>query len=63
MEKEMKTEIVKTLTFAKGGQGAISVKVILPKEWINDMEIDSKTLVSFSYNKENKEILIKKLEK
>lgn len=61
----MKKEVVKTLTFAKGGKTTtgVSAKVIIPKEWVNDMEITPETLVKMSYNEENKKILIEKLEK
>ncbi|MFR4518969.1 MAG: dihydrolipoamide acetyltransferase [Fusobacterium sp.] len=59
----MKKEVVKTLTFAKGGKLGVSAKVIIPKEWVNDMEVTPDTLVKMSYNEEDKKILIEKLEK
>lgn len=59
----MKKEVVKTLTFAKGGKLGVSAKVIIPKEWINDMEVTPDTLVKMSYDEKGKKILLEKLEK
>ena len=61
----MKKEVYKTLTFAKGGGKitGVSAKIIIPKEWINDMEITPETIVKMSYSEEEKKILIEKLEK
>lgn len=60
----MKKEVIKTLTFAKGGKTTgVSAKVIIPKDWINDMEITPETFVKLSYDSTEKKILIEKLEK
>ena len=55
-------EIKKTVNFAKSGSGSYTPKTNLPMEWVRDMEIskeDNKILMI--YNKEKKEITIKKL--
>lgn len=55
-------EIKKTVNFAKSGSGSYTPKTNLPMEWVRDMKIskeDNKILMI--YDKEKKEIIIKKL--
>ncbi len=55
-------EVKKTVNFAKGGSGSYTPKTNLPMEWVKDMQIskeDNKILMI--YNREKKEITIKKL--
>lgn len=55
-------EVKKTVNFAKSGSGSYTPKTNLPMEWVKDMQLskeDNKILMM--YDKEKKEITIKKL--
>lgn len=60
----MDKKINKTVNFAKSGSGSYTPKTNLPMEWVKDMQIskeDNKILME--YDREKKEITIKKLAK
>lgn len=55
-------EVIKKISFNKSGTGGVTPKTNLPMEWVKDMQIskeDNKVLMV--YNKEKKEITIKKV--
>ncbi len=55
-------EIKKTVNFAKGGSGSYTPKTNLPMEWVKDMQISKEeNKILMVYDKEKKEITIKKL--
>lgn len=54
-------EIIKKVSFNKSGTGGVTPKINLVNEWLSDMGVnDNEKEVVLSYNKESKEILIKK---
>lgn len=57
-------EAIKKISFNKSGTGGITPKANLPMEWVKDMQIskeDNKILMM--YDREKKEITIKKITK
>lgn len=57
----MKDKLVKKINFNKGGTGSYVPRIILNSEWVRDMGITKENNeVEVNYNRENKEIVIKK---
>ena len=55
-------EIKKTVSYTKSGSGSFTPRVIMPTNWLKDMGIDKENnKVLPKYNKNTKEIIIKKL--
>ena len=57
----MKDKIIKKVNFNKGGAGGYTPKITLNSKWVEDMSITREdNEIEVSYNKETKEIVIKK---
>lgn len=55
-------ESIKKINFNKSGSGGITPKTNLPMEWVRDMEISKENnKILMIYDREKKEITIKKL--
>ena len=57
----MKDKIIKKVNFNKGGAGGYTPRITLYSKWVEDMSITREdNEIEVSYNKETKEIVIKK---
>lgn len=57
----MKLKDIKAVNFNKSGSGSISGRIILKKDWLNDMEInEDEPWIELNYDKELKRIIIEK---
>lgn len=55
-------EVKKTVNFSKSGSGSYTPKTNLPMEWVKDMQITKEeNKILMIYDREKKEIIIKKL--
>ena len=54
--------MIKKVSFNKNGTGGITPRTNLPMEWVKDMQISKdENKILISYDREKKEIIIKKL--
>ena len=57
----MKNKKFKSINFTKSGIGNLVGKIILPKKWLDDMELDiNNPFVELSYDENKKQIIIEK---
>ncbi len=57
-------EMIKKVSFNKSGTGGVTPRINLPTEWVKDMEISKEeSEISIIYDREKKEITLKKLTK
>ena len=57
----MEEKIIKKVNFNKGGAGGYTPRMTLNSKWVNDMGITKENNeIEVSYNKEKKEIIIRK---
>lgn len=57
----MKNKEFKSINFARSGVGNLVGKIILPKKWLDDMELNTEQpFVELFYDENKKEIIIKK---
>lgn len=57
----MKLKDIKAVNFNKSGSGSVSGRIILKKDWLNDMEInEDEPWIELNYDKELKRIIIEK---
>lgn len=57
----MKLKDIKAVNFNKSGSGGICGRIILKKDWLNDMEInEDEPWIELNYDKELKRIIIEK---
>lgn len=55
-------EVKKIVSYTKSGSGSFTPRVIIPTDWLKDMEISKENnKISMKYDEEAKEIVIKKL--
>ncbi len=54
-------KMIKKVSFNKSGTGGITPRTNLPMEWVKDMQISKdENKILISYDREKKEIIIKK---
>lgn len=57
----MKLKDIKAVNFNKSGSGSISGRIILKKDWLEDMKIDiNDPWIELNYDEELKRIIIEK---
>ncbi|MCI6152229.1 hypothetical protein [Fusobacterium perfoetens] len=57
----MENKKFKSINFTKSGAGNLVGKIILPKKWLDDMEINiDNPFIELSYNENQKQIIIEK---
>ena len=57
----MKLKDIKAVNFNKGGSGSISGRIILKKEWLEDMKINiDEPWIELNYDEKLKRIVIEK---